>query len=133
MSLNDLQSEFLKENKNVNTSLLASTARTASNNSADFINKHNVGAHFIIDVTVVPSVETVTFTVQGKDSVSGKYYDLIVSAALVATGTVILKVYPGITVVANLSVSDILPDTYRVKVTHSASGSFTYSIASNLV
>lgn len=118
---------------NVEEILLLSAARTASVNSADFTNLSSTGIHVVIDVTAVPSVETMTFTLQGKDQASGKYYDLLVSAALVATGTVVLKVYPGLTAVANLTATDILPKTYRIKVVNSASGSFTYSVGASLV
>lgn len=118
---------------NSEKTVFASEARTASSNSPDITNSRSRGVHVVIDVTAVPSVETVTFTVQGKDPLSGKYYDLLASAALVATGTVVLKVYPGLTAVSNLTASDVVPKTYRVKAVHSASGSFTYSVASNEV
>jgi len=113
--------------------ILASAVRAASNNSDDQKNRDAKGLHLIIDVTVVPGVDTVTFTVKGKDPLSGKYYTLLASAALVATGTVVLKVYPGLTAAANLVASDVLPADWRVEVTHSAGTNFTYSVGAQLV
>lgn len=133
-SINDV---ILKNNggagANTEGTAFTSAVRTASGNSADLINASNKGVHVVIDMTAVPTVETVTFTIEGKDPLSGKYYDILVSSAIVAVSTVVLKVYPGITVAANLSVSDVLPNTYRIKTTHSASGNFTYSVATNTV
>lgn len=118
---------------NTEVTAFTSAVRTASGNSADLINASNKGVHVVIDMTAVPTVETVTFTIEGKDPLSGKYYDILVSSAIVAVSTVVLKVYPGITVAANLSASDALPKTYRIKTTHSASGNFTYSVATNTI
>lgn len=131
MSINDALLKFLKGE----TGKVAfdSAARTASGNSNDLTNETSTGCHITIDMTAVPSVETVVFTVQGKDEVSGKYYDILASAAIVATGTVVLKIYPGLTAIANLTATDIIPRVFRVKTTHSASGSFTYSVGVSLV
>jgi hypothetical protein len=119
------------DNKSI--TILASAVRAATNNSANQNNYGNRGVHVIVDVTAAPGVDTVTPKIQGYDPVSGTYYDLVVGAAIVAASTVVLKVYPGITVAANLSVSDFLPLTWRVVMTHSAGTNFTYSVAANLV
>lgn len=131
MSINDLMFKAL--NGETGKTAFDSAARTASGFSGDITNKTSTGCHIVIDMTAVPSVETVIFTVQGKDEVSGKYYDILASAAIVATGTVVLKIYPGLTAAANLVASDIIPRTFRVKTTHSASGSFTYSVGVSLI
>lgn len=106
----------------------ASAIRSASSNGAD--NKKapgNRGVKVVVDVTVAPGVDTVTATIEGLDPVSGKYFTLLASAAIVAVSTVVLTVYPGIAVAANVSASDVVPDTYRVRFTHSAGTNFTYS------
>ena len=118
---------------NEEVTIFTSTARTASSNSADQTNTASRGVHVVIDMTTVPGTDTVTFTLQGKDTLSGKYYDLLESLAIVATGTTVLKIYPGITASANASASDVLPKTYRVKTTHSAGSSFTYSVTVQVV
>lgn len=118
---------------NQNLSIFASAVRAASVNSADQKNYRGRGVQVVIDMTAVPTVETVTFTIEGKDEISGKYYTILASTAIVAVSTVILRVYPGIVVAANLSANDALPADWRVKATHSASGNFTYSVGANLL
>lgn len=76
---------------------------------------------------------SVVFKVQGKDPATGTYYDILTSAAVVAIGTTVLKIYPGITVAANVSVSDVLPQVWRVKATHGDTDGLTYSVSANLV
>ena len=110
--------------------LLASAARTATTSTADQQKVVNRGVYVFLKVTAVPTVETLTVTIQGKD-VDGTYYTILASTASAATGTVTLKVYPGLPNTANVSSNEVLPDLWRVTVTHSASGSFTYSIVAN--
>ena len=54
-------------------------------------------------------------------------------AAQTATGTKMLTIYPGIAETANVSVSDVLPKTWRVVATQSGSTSMTYSISAILI
>lgn len=89
----------------------------------------NRGVKAILDVTAVPGVDTVQLVIENKDPVSGKYVQALAAAARVATGTDTLTVYPGIAVSANVSASDSLADTYRIRVVHSAGSSFTYSVS----
>lgn len=112
------------------STIYASAIRTASSVSADVVRTTERGVSFIINMTVVPGVDTVTFTIQGKDNL-GNYYTLLASAALVGTGVVVLSVCPGCAVTANVSASAILPDVYRIITTHSAGTSFTYTVTEN--
>ena len=112
--------------------LLASAARTSTNTGADQYASGIHCAHFVLNVTAVPGVETITPKIQGKDPL-GVYYDLLVGNAIVATGTTVLKVCRGIAPSANTAAEDFLPDIYRVVITHSAAGSFTYSLTRNSI
>lgn len=87
----------------------------------------NHGCIAILDVTVVPGVDTVQLTIEGKDPVSGKYYTILTAAARSTTGTDVLSVQPGGPVTANIAANASLPDVYRVRVIHSAGTNFTYS------
>jgi hypothetical protein len=107
----------------------ASAARTASANGNDINTSAYLGGIITIDMTVVPGVDTVTFTFQGKDPLSGKYYTILASTAIVAVSTTVLRVYPGLPAAANLVANDILPVTSRIITTHSAGTSFTYSVS----
>jgi len=115
------------------TTVMASAARTATENSDDQGNVTGRGVHVAINVTAVTATPSVTFTIQGKDTVNGAYYDILTSAAITATGTTYLSVYPGITAAANVSASDILPRVWRVRAVHADADSITYSVAANLV
>jgi hypothetical protein len=117
-----------RERANTEGTLLASAARVATTSSADQVNYNARGVRVFVNVTVVPTVETLTVAVQEKDPVSGNYLTLIAAAADAASGQkVTLVVYPGCIAVANVCANTPLGRTWRVTVTHSASGSFTYS------
>lgn len=106
-----------------------SAARTATLVGDD--NKKVSGNHgciVTIDVTAVPSVETTQLTIEGKDPASGKYYTLLSEAASAAVRTITLIIQPGAAVTANVSANGAVPDTYRIRVIHSAAGSHTYSV-----
>lgn len=113
--------------------VFASAARTATANSSDLPNSDSRGAHIVIDVSAVSATPSVTFKVQGKDPLSGSYYDILTSAAITATGTTVLKVYPGITAAANVAVSDVLPQVWRVRAEHGDADSITYSVSASLI
>ena len=126
-------STYDDERGNQNVTLLASAARTATNQTADQTNHNAKGLHLVIDVTAAAATPSVVFTIQGKDELSGKYYTLLASAAVTATGTTVLKVYPGITAAANASVSDLLPRTWRLDATHADADSITYSVGASVI
>ena len=119
--------------------LLASSvkAATASYSLDQFGNplktKGAKGVKVVIDMTAVPGVATVTPKIEFKDPTSGKWITALTGAAIVAISTVALTVYPGITVTANVSAADVIPDEWRVTCTHSAGTDFTYSIGAWLI
>ncbi len=119
------------DNKDI--TLLVSAARTAVINSADQVNTRRRGLHIIIDVTVDPAAASITPKIQGKDPVSGKYYDLLVGVPIIATGTTVLKVYPGIVALANVSASDILPAHWRFRMEVADADSITYSVGAAVI
>jgi hypothetical protein len=88
----------------------------------------NKGCTVVLNVTAVPTVDTVTLSIQGKDPASGTYFTLLSAVARVAAGQDVLTIYPGQTESANVDAATALPDIYRVVVTHSAGSAFTYSI-----
>ena len=97
---------------------LALSAVTASVNGGDLPNSENKFAHVVINITTLTgTTPTATFTVQGKDPLSGVYYTILASTALNGTGTTVLKIGPGLTAAANLVVNDILPRNFRVILT----------------
>ena len=87
--------------------------------SADLQNVTGAGVSVVIDITAITGTSpTLVVKVQGKDVASGKYFDLITSATLNATGTTRLRIYPGIIQTGtNTFVSDVVPEWYRISYT----------------
>lgn len=122
-----------RERSNQDLTAFTSAARTATPTPFDGTNYNGKGLHLVIDCTAVTSSPSVVFTIQGKDALSGKFYTILASAAIVGTGTTVLRVYPGLTVAANLVASDILPRSWRLIATHGNADSITYSVGYSLV
>lgn len=113
--------------------LLPSVARTATTNSGVRRNRGHRGVRVHIDCTADPAAASVTFTIQGADTVTGDYYTLLASAAVNATGDTYLLVYPGAAVSANVSANAVLPPFWRVLATHSNADSITYQVTAELL
>lgn len=114
----------------------ASAARTATPTAVTVPTGRYKSLHLVIDVTAIASTPSVVCTVDALDPVSGKYYNLLTSAALTESGVPyvrVLKVGPGLPVTANVSANDALPSTIRVTMTHADSDSITYSVAATLI
>ncbi len=109
-----------------------SAARTILQTGADIENPYGVGLILVIDITLDPALAALTFTIQGKDPTSGKYYNILVSASLAAVATTILRVHPELTAAANLIVKDMMPSIFRVNVAVADGDSMTYSVGAIL-
>lgn len=104
----------------------------ATVNSPDQSNRSYRGAHIIINTTTVNS-GTFTPKIQGRDPISGNYYDILTGSAINAAGLTVLKVYPGITAAANAAVSDVLPRGWRIVMTGASTPSHIFSITTRMV
>src|SRR5689334_15847914 len=91
---------------------------TADTTGGDVDNMSGRSAIVVIDITAIDGSGTpsMTFTVEGKDPISGKYYTILASAAKTATGTTVMRIDPNITASANLIAQDVMPLTWRVKM-----------------
>lgn len=97
------------------SAVTALAAASVGANGADQLNLNARGLKLVIDITTITgTTPTLTVTIQGKDPVSGKYFTILASAALNATGTTVLTVYPGLTASANITANDVLPRDWRV-------------------
>lgn len=114
--------------------LYASAARTATPTAAEFNAQGAHGLHLVIDVTAVPgSAPSVVPTIDFHDDLSGKWITLLTGAAITGVGTTTLKIYPGVTVSANVAVSDVAHGHMRVVMTHGNANSVSYSASAHLV
>lgn len=109
--------------------ILPSAARTVTINSPDFVNPNAKGGHFLIDISAVGTDPRILAIIQGKDPISGNYYNILISPKYSVVGTNTIKVYPGLNNVPNICVNDILPRVFRVQVVHTTGVSITYSVS----
>lgn len=94
---------------------LATLAAAAAGATVDFDNPRADGAQIYINVTALGGAPTnVTFTIQGKDPVTGSYYTILAGAAITSAGNQVLRVFPGAPATANVSANDFLPRTWRI-------------------
>lgn len=138
MDMRDGLGGTVKPFANRSLAVFGSAARDTTHDSEDLDNLNHRGVQLVVDVTdetVGGSTHSIVVKIQGKDEVSGKYYDLLESAAITATGTNLLTVYPSIAAVANEAVSNALPRTWRVRVEHTADGAsdMTYTVGANML
>jgi hypothetical protein len=125
-----------KQRNNAEISVLSSAARTATTNHIDYINFNGRGVVYILNVTANPGgAETLSLKIQGKDITSSAYYDIVDAGVLftAANGTKSLTAYPGVlsadAVAGSTHKSVVIPRTFRAVVTHSSTGSWTYSLS----
>lgn len=112
----------------------ASAARTATPTAFNGIADDDVkGMVVTIDCTAVTATPSVVFTLSGIDQLSGKVYTILVSAAITATGTTILRIQPSLTVSANLVAKDMVPSKWRIAPVHGDADSITYTVGVELV
>ena len=113
--------------------VLPSAARTATPTPVTLATGYARGAHVVVDVTAIVTAPSITVVLEQQDATSGKWYPLLQSAAITTVSTVVLKVYPGLPVAANVSQNDLLTETLRVSVNHGNANSITYSVSAHLI
>lgn len=115
-------------------SIMASAARTVTPNTEELeVPTGTRFGVFIVDVTAATSTPSTVFTVSGVDRLSGKTYVILTSAAIVGTGTTVLRIGPGLTAAANLVANDIIPPVIRITATHGNANSQTYTVSAHFV
>lgn len=111
--------------------ILTSLSRTATQQSADIPTNGCQTLNLVYDQTVGATNSNV-ITIDGKDPVSGKYYNLLTSAALTSVATTRLKIGQTIAASANLIAQDYIPNTIRITVTAGNANAATYSVGISL-
>jgi hypothetical protein len=113
--------------------LFASAARTATPTAAEFLKGRAERLVVVINVTAVTSTPAVTPRIDFWDDASGTWTTMLSGAALATVSKVVLRVGPGMPVVANVSANDGLPDRLRVDMGHGNANSITYSVGAHLL
>ena len=115
---------------------LASTPRTATNNATDELNPSGSAIIVTFDVTVDPAAASVVLVIQGKDTISGKYYDMLRATAVAAVGTTAYIVGLGVGA-ASEGITKVVaypvPRVFRVRMEHADADSITYSVGVSLI
>jgi hypothetical protein len=127
---------FLSGSSIANTegTALASAVRTATTNSSDIIAYNAKGILCFFNVTAVTGGQTVTAKIQFKDPASGSYFDAPggpastgLNPATDAVGAIATRFFQVGAINSGFSSSNV-SSTWRVVVTHSGGGNFTYSV-----
>ena len=112
----------------------ASAARTATPTAVTISTRRAKALFVVINVTAATATPSVVPTIDGYDSTSDTWFNLLTGAAITdANGDVRLRVGNGLPVTANVSANDYLPDRVRVVMTHGDADSITYSVSAHLV
>lgn len=112
---------------NIEATLLASSARTTTQTSADIVNYNGSALIVVLDMTNV-GTGSVTVSIEGKDSASGKYYNILSGSAITTNSTNRYRVGRDLLAVANSVAQDYLPRIFRIVVTANNANSATYSV-----
>jgi len=124
---------------NVEGTLLASAARTATVNTPNQINYNAKGVMVFVNVSAVSGTGGLTLNFYGIDPVSGQYIGLMyASGAITAIGRYAYVIYPGVSSSAITNgirqVAGItLPRTWLVQVAVGDASSYSYSVAYSLI
>lgn len=115
--------------RNTQGTLLPSAARATGTavSSADIANYNGRGVRVFINVTVNAVSAAIVPTIEVKDPVSGVYTAVLTGASITGVGHTVLTVYPGATVAAGVTLSNVVGRTWRLTMTPGNSNSATYS------
>lgn len=115
-----------REMGNIDGTAMANAIRTgATAEGSDIVNYNHRGAHFVLNYSTGGTSNLIMMKVQGKDSLTGTYYNIATTVTLSATGSAAYVVYPGVTagastlMVSSGAASSVLPRTWRVSVVQS--------------
>ena len=108
--------------------LFSSAARTATIVSSVVSAEEVISSIFAINVSAASATPSVVFSIEGKDPLSGTFYNIIDSAAITATGITTIQVGMNIIAAANVAANEMLPAEYRVTATHGDADSITYTV-----
>lgn len=102
--------------QNTNKTIATLAAAAANGNTAMLDNPFYSGLQLGVNITAITgTAPTLTVIIEGYDDASGTWYALLTSAALTVAGFTLLTLYPAVTAVANVSASQVLPKTWRVR------------------
>jgi hypothetical protein len=121
------------QDRNQGVEVLPSAERTADPAAVDITNPDGSGLAVIVDITDIgAAAPSITVSIDALDIASGKYYNLLTSAALAAVATTVLQIRPSLVDVPNLKVDGVVPRGIKVSVVHANADPITYSVGANI-
>ena len=120
------ESAWERERGNTEGTAMSNAIRTgATANGSDIINYNHRGAHVVLNYSTGGTSNLIMMNVQGKDPLTGVYYNIVSTVTLSATGSAAYMIYPGVTAAAAAAVvssggaNGVIPRTWRVQVVQS--------------
>jgi hypothetical protein len=111
---------------------LTSTPRSATINTADIINNNFNKLRIVVDVTQVTAGGEIALIVQYKDAGSGKYYNVLTSGIITATGLFFYRIGDCLPTQAGTVLQDYLARTFRIQILHNNANPLTYTVTYTL-
>ena len=112
--------------------LITAVGATTTQTGTDQQNTGGRGVKVVMNTTAIGS-GSVTLSIQGKDTASNAYYTILTGSAVTTNVTNVYTIYPGLTAVANVTVTDVLPRTWRVVVTANNGNAATYTVGASVL
>lgn len=118
---------------NVEGTLLASAARTATTDSTIQTNHNAKGVLLFLNVSAWGGAGSLTVSVRGVDPVSAVAKTIATFTAVTAADLFPLSFFPGATAGASQAIAGVLPRSWWVRVTAADGTSHTYSLGYSLI
>lgn len=112
--------------------LYSSAARTATPTAVEINTRRFKSMVIVLDATAIVSTPSITIAIDRKDNASGKYINILTSAAIATVSTNTIRFGVGLPVTANVSANEPMPNVVRITVTHGNGNSITYSCTAHL-
>lgn len=112
--------------------IYASAARTATPAAVEVNTRRFKSIVVVLDATAITSTPSITIALDRKDNASGKYVNILTSAAIATVSTNTIRFGVGLPVTANVSANEPLPAVVRVTITHTNANSITYTCTVHL-
>jgi hypothetical protein len=122
----------MTEREIMEQTLYASAARTATPTAVEVNTRRFRSLVIVLDATAITSTPSITIAIDRKDNASGKYINILTSAAIATVSTNTIRVGLGLPVTANVSQNEPLPNVVRITVTHGNANSITYTCSAHL-
>jgi hypothetical protein len=114
-----------------NDTIVTSNSFTSSFASADVSQGAGACTDVLVSVTALTGV--IVPQIQGKDQVTGNYYNILIGNPITSTGEYVLRVCSGLQTVSGESVNAQLPFNWHINFIFQGGSSATLSVEDNYI